>query len=93
MDVRATVKALAGMGVHVHCLALGAVDLTSEKMTMQVLGAVSFKPANGVPARWCVASLIGTRSGMPIAPDSPAVSLQDGYRTAGLYDNNQGDTS
>ncbi len=29
MDVRATVEALAGMGVRVHCLALGGVDLTS----------------------------------------------------------------
>ncbi len=43
MDVRATVEALAGMGVRVHCLALGGVDLTSAagKMTMQVLGAVA----------------------------------------------------
>jgi putative DNA-invertase from lambdoid prophage Rac len=43
MDVRATVERLAGMGVRVHCLALGGVDLTSAagKMTMQVLGAVA----------------------------------------------------
>lgn len=43
MDVRATVEALAGMGVRVHCLALGGVDLTSSagKMTMQVLAAVA----------------------------------------------------
>ncbi|MFM0098726.1 recombinase family protein [Paraburkholderia nemoris] len=43
MDVRATVEALAGAGVRVHCLALGGVDLTSSagKMTMQVLCAVA----------------------------------------------------
>lgn len=43
MDVRATVEQLAGMGVRVHCLALGGVDLTSPagKMTMQVINAVA----------------------------------------------------
>ncbi|CAN7775000.1 recombinase family protein [Paraburkholderia hospita] len=43
MDVRATVEHLAGIGVRVHCLALGGVDLTSSagKMTMQVLNAVA----------------------------------------------------
>lgn len=43
MDVRATVERLEGMGVRVHCLALGGVDLTSAagKMTMQVLAAVA----------------------------------------------------
>ncbi len=43
MDVRATVDALAGMGVRVHCLALGGVDLTSPagKMTMGVINAVA----------------------------------------------------
>lgn len=43
MDVRATVEALAGMGVRVHCLALGGVDLTSPagKMTMGVIAAVA----------------------------------------------------
>ncbi len=30
MDVRTTVELLAGMGVKVHCLALGGVDLTSS---------------------------------------------------------------
>ena len=46
MDVRATVEALAGMGVRVHCLALGGVDLTSPagKMTMQVIAAVADPP-------------------------------------------------
>jgi putative DNA-invertase from lambdoid prophage Rac len=43
MDVRATVERLASMGVRVHCLALGGVDLTSPagKMTMGVISAVA----------------------------------------------------
>jgi putative DNA-invertase from lambdoid prophage Rac len=43
VDVTQTVERLAGMGVRVHCLALGGVDLTSAagKMTMQVLDAVA----------------------------------------------------
>lgn len=43
MDVRATIEALGEMGVSVHCLALGGMDLTSAagKMTMQVLAAVA----------------------------------------------------
>lgn len=43
MDVRASVERLEGMGVRVHCLALGGVDLTSAagKMTMGVLAAVA----------------------------------------------------
>lgn len=43
MDVRATVDALEGAGVRVHCLALGGVDLTSPagKMTMGVIAAVA----------------------------------------------------
>lgn len=43
MDVRATVEALAGMGVRVHCMALGGQDLTSAsgKLTMGVLAAVA----------------------------------------------------
>jgi putative DNA-invertase from lambdoid prophage Rac len=43
MDVRGTVEGLSGMGVRVHCLALGGVDLTSPagKMTMGVLAAVA----------------------------------------------------
>lgn len=43
MDVRGSVEALAGMGVRVHCLALGGVDLTSAagKMTMGVIAAVA----------------------------------------------------
>lgn len=43
MDVRATVEALSGLGIRVHCLALGGVDLTSPagKMTMGVIAAVA----------------------------------------------------
>lgn len=43
MDVRSTIEHLATLGVRVHCLALGGVDLTSPagKMTMQVIAAVA----------------------------------------------------
>lgn len=43
MDVRQSVEGLARMGVRVHCLALGGVDLTSPagKMTMGVIAAVA----------------------------------------------------
>src|ERR1700676_185196 len=43
MDVASSVKRLAEMGVRVHCLALGGVDLTSPagKMTMGVINAVA----------------------------------------------------
>jgi putative DNA-invertase from lambdoid prophage Rac len=43
IDVSTTVAKLAGMGVHLHCLALGGVDLTSAagRMTMGVINAVA----------------------------------------------------
>lgn len=43
IDVAATVKRLEADGVHVHCLALGGMDLTSPagKMTMGVIAAVA----------------------------------------------------
>lgn len=43
IDVIGTVGRLEAMGVRVHCLALGGVDLTSSagKMTMSVLAAVA----------------------------------------------------
>ena len=43
MDVRSTVERLAGLGVRVHCLALGGADLTSPagKMTMGVIASVA----------------------------------------------------
>ena len=43
MDVRKTVDELSELGVKVHCLALGGVDLTSPagRMTMGVINAVA----------------------------------------------------
>src|SRR4051812_31015230 len=43
MDVGSTVAKLAELGVRVHCLALGGVDLTSStgKLTMNVINAVA----------------------------------------------------
>jgi putative DNA-invertase from lambdoid prophage Rac len=43
MDVRATIERLDQLGVRVHCLALGGVDLTSAagKMTLGVIAAVA----------------------------------------------------
>lgn len=43
MDVRATVEALQGLGIRVHCLALGGMDLTSPagRMTMSVIASVA----------------------------------------------------
>ncbi len=43
MDVGATVARLEELGVRVHCLALGGVDLTSSKgkLTMAVINAVA----------------------------------------------------
>jgi putative DNA-invertase from lambdoid prophage Rac len=43
IDVAGTVEKLSGMGVRVHCLALGGMDLTSPagKMTMGVINAVA----------------------------------------------------
>lgn len=43
MDIRKTVEQLAQLGIRVHCLALGGVDLTSAagKMTMQISSAVA----------------------------------------------------
>jgi putative DNA-invertase from lambdoid prophage Rac len=43
MDVGSTVAKLAGIGVRVHCLALGGVDLASStgKLTMHVINAVA----------------------------------------------------
>lgn len=43
LDVRNTVDTLTMIGVRVHCLALGGMDLTSAagKMTMQVLAAIA----------------------------------------------------
>src|SRR5215207_2868576 len=52
MDVGSTVAKLAELGVRVHCLALGEVDLTSStgKLTMNVINAVAeFEPSLSLP--------------------------------------------
>ena len=43
IDVSTTVAKLEEIGIRVHCLALGGVDLTSSagKMTMNVINAVA----------------------------------------------------
>src|SRR6202050_4539907 len=43
IDVAGTAEKLSGMGVRVHCLALGGMDLTSPagRMTMGVINAVA----------------------------------------------------
>lgn len=43
MDVGATVARVAGLGLRVHCLALGGVNLASStgKLTMGVINAVA----------------------------------------------------
>jgi putative DNA-invertase from lambdoid prophage Rac len=43
MDVGSTIAKLAELGIRVHCLALGGVDLTSStgKLTMSVINAVA----------------------------------------------------
>jgi putative DNA-invertase from lambdoid prophage Rac len=43
MDMAPTIAKLAELGIRVHCLALGGVDLTSStgKLTMNVLNAVA----------------------------------------------------
>ena len=43
IDVSMTVEKLAGMGIRIHCLDLGGVDLTSSagKMNMNVINAVA----------------------------------------------------
>ncbi|MEZ5646982.1 MAG: recombinase family protein [Burkholderiaceae bacterium] len=43
MDVRSTVEELQALGIRVHCIALGGMDLTSPagKMTMNVIAAMA----------------------------------------------------
>lgn len=43
VDVHSTVEKLTNLGIRVHCIALGGVDLTSAagKMTMSVIAAVA----------------------------------------------------
>ena len=50
MDVRATVERLDAMGVMVHCLALGGVDLTSPAGKMNMQDIVAMAVSNRVGA-------------------------------------------
>ena len=50
IDVSLTVKALAGMGVRVHCLALGGVDLTSWGRSSSRVTSRHFDHGNGTLA-------------------------------------------
>lgn len=81
MDVRATVEALTGIGVRVHCLALGGVDLTSAagKMTMGVLAAVAEFERDLLIERTqsglARAKAAGTALGRPQALSQAATSL------------------
>jgi len=71
MDVLALVERLANMGVRVHCLALGGLDLTSAagKMTMGVLGRVAEferdRLIERTQADWHVRRPQGRRLGVP----------------------------
>ena len=73
MDVTATVARLAEMGVRVHCLALGGIDLTSSsgRMTMSVIGAVAqFErdlPVERAQAGLARARAEGKKPGRPFA--------------------------
>ena len=71
IDVLQTVERLATIGVRIHCLALGGVDLTSPagRMTMSVIAAVArfekdllIERTLSGPAR---AKAAGVRSGAP----------------------------
>ncbi|ENT5106598.1 recombinase family protein [Pseudomonas aeruginosa] len=79
MDVRATIEMLHSMGIKVHCLALGGVDLTSAagKMTMQVLGAVAEFERDLLIERTQAglqrAKATGTKLGRPTATSSDEV--------------------
>ena len=78
MDVAATVARLDAMGVRVHCLALGGVDLTSAagRMTMGVINAVAEFERDLLVERTqsglARARAEGRRLGRPPALDGPA---------------------
>jgi putative DNA-invertase from lambdoid prophage Rac len=84
IDVAATVARLSGMGVRVHCLALGGVDLTSPagRMTMGVINAVAQFERDLLIER--------TQSGLKRAKAGGAILgrpalLNDGQREAVLW--------
>lgn len=76
MDVRQTVEYLESVGVRVHCLALGGMDLASPagKMTMGVLAAVAEFERDLLIERTNAglnrAKAEGKRLGRPIATDT-----------------------
>jgi len=76
MDVRHTVEHLAAMGVRVHCLALGGMDLTSPTgvLTMTVLAAVAEFERDLLIERTQAglsrAKAEGKRLGRPVATDT-----------------------
>ena len=88
MDVRQTVEYLEAMGVRVHCLALGGMDLTSPagKMTMGVLAAVAEFERDLLVERTNAglqrAKADGKRLGRPVAHDTRAAVLKE--KNAGL---------
>ncbi|MEE1925449.1 recombinase family protein [Pseudomonas sp. 148P] len=93
MDVRTTVENLANLGIKVHCLALGGVDLTSPagKMTMSVIAAVAEferdllieRTASGLDR----AKAQGKKLGRPIAASTEQVKK---YKSQG---NSQSETA
>lgn len=95
MDVRATVEALTGMGVRVHCLALGGVDLTSPagKMTMAVIAAVAEferdllieRTQSGLARARAEGKALGRPSALSrIQADAVRTRLRDGESVAAL---------
>ena len=95
MDVRSTVEKLAHVGVRVHCLALGGVDLTSPagKMTMGVIAAVAEFERDllieRTQAGLALAKASGTAIGRPQSLDKGQVAmvrqkLSEGHSVAAL---------
>lgn len=88
MDVRQTVEHLEAVGVRVHCLALGGMDLTSPagKMTMGVLAAVAEFERDLLVERTNAglerAKAEGKRLGRPVAHGTRAAVLKE--KNAGL---------
>src|ERR1700733_3866446 len=92
IDVQQTVAKLEALGVRVHCLALGGVDLTSSagKMTMGVIAAVAqferdllIERTNAGLAR---AKAYGTKSGNTIGRQAVLTDAQRTYARTKLAD-------
>ena len=78
MDVRASVERLATMGVRVHCLQLGGVDLASPagKMTMQVISAVAEFERDLLIERTCAGIKRAMSEGKPLGRPPALDSVQ-----------------